>query len=151
MIKNWVNSSNFNAMTQILKKFDHTFLPVFIFDNMFPENRSFVMSVTSCIKDSCSNISLSNLWRETKLFDLVHSNETVTLQETWYQIYTCENGWENFLENLRIVALKLLALTWFASPNQSIYFNIDVDIFKLTTMHSPLIEKSISNIIQQAA
>ena len=32
-------------------------------------------------------------------------------------INTWENGWSNFLENLRIVAVKLLELTQFASPN----------------------------------
>ena len=32
-------------------------------------------------------------------------------------INTCENGWLNFSENLRIVAVKLLKLTQFASPN----------------------------------
>ena len=51
----------------------------------------------------------------------------------------CENGRLNFSENLRIVALKSLELTWFASPNRSIYLHFvllwvrcDVDIFKLT-------------------
>ena len=34
----------------------------------------------------------------------------------------CENGWSNFSENLRIVALKLLELTRFLLPNISIYF-----------------------------
>ena len=33
----------------------------------------------------------------------------------------------NFSENLRIAALKLLTLTQFASPNQSIYFNFEHD------------------------
>ena len=37
-------------------------------------------------------------------------------------IKTCENRWPNFLENLRVVAIKLLELTQFASRNQSIYF-----------------------------
>ena len=35
-------------------------------------------------------------------------------------INTCENWWSNFSKSLRIVALKLLKLTKFASPNQSI-------------------------------
>ena len=56
-----INSSNYNAM--ILKfsvKSDSLFLHVFIFWNMFPESHSFVaMPVTSCIKDICSNLSLS--------------------------------------------------------------------------------------------
>ena len=50
-----------------------------------------------------------------------HRNETVTL-ETCYQ--TCENGWSNFSENLRVTALKLLELTRFLSPNLSIYYNL---------------------------
>ena len=33
------------------------------------------------------------------------------------------NWWSNFSENLRVVALKLLELTQFASPNLWIYFN----------------------------
>ena len=38
-------------------------------------------------------------------------------------IKTNENGRSNFSENLRTVALNLLELTRFASPNLSIYFN----------------------------
>ena len=33
---------------------------------------------------------------------------------------TFENGWSNFSENLRAMALKLFELTGFASPNLSI-------------------------------
>ena len=36
---------------------------------------------------------------------------------------TYENEWSNFSENQRVVALKLLGLTQFASPNLWIYFN----------------------------
>ena len=36
-------------------------------------------------------------------------------------INTCENGWSNISENLRIVVLILQELTRFSSPNQSIY------------------------------
>ena len=36
-------------------------------------------------------------------------------------IKTCKNGWSKFAENLIIVALKLLGLTWLLSPNLSIY------------------------------
>ena len=43
------------------EKFDHQFSNVFIFDNMFPESHGFVaLPVTSCIKDTCSKLSLSN-------------------------------------------------------------------------------------------
>ena len=51
----------FNAMTlTFYEKFDHTFSHVFIFGNMYPESHGFVaVPVTSCIKDTCSNLSLS--------------------------------------------------------------------------------------------
>ena len=98
----------------------------FLLGNMFPESYGFVaMPVTSCIKDTCSNIFLSNYWRETKLFELVTSTTT----KPWLSRNmipnrkTCEKGWSNFSENFRVIALKLLELTRYASPNQSIYFN----------------------------
>ena len=88
-------------------------------------------------------LALSNEWRETKLFDPLTSTET----KPWLSgdmlpnIYVCKNGWLNVSENLRIVALKFLELTQFASPNQSSYFNFctvlgvrwDVHILKLTS------------------
>ena len=41
--------------------FDHPFSHVFMYGNMFPESHGFVaMPVTRCIKDTCSNLSLSN-------------------------------------------------------------------------------------------
>ena len=53
---------NFNAtILKFSEKFDHPFSHVFIFGNMFPESHGFIaMPVTSCIKDTCSNLSLSN-------------------------------------------------------------------------------------------
>ena len=66
--------------------------------------------------------------KETKLFKIV----TGTEMKPWLSrnmlpnINTCENGWSNFSANLRVVSLvslKLLELTQFAWPNQSIYFN----------------------------
>ena len=116
---------NFNAITQIFWN-DHPFLHVFIFGNMFSESRGFVaMLVTSCIKDTCSNLSLSNYWRETKLFYLVMDTATKPLLSgnMLPNINTCKNGWSNFSENLRIAALKLLELNRFATWNQSIYLN----------------------------
>ena len=35
----------------------------------------------------------------------------------------CENGWLNFPESLRVMALILFELTQFLSPNQSIIYN----------------------------
>ena len=60
--ENWVNSSNFNAtILKFSEKFNYPFSHVFIFGNMFPESHGFVaMPVTSCIKDACPNLSLSN-------------------------------------------------------------------------------------------
>ena len=57
-----LNSSNINdTMFKIVEKFAHSFSNVFIFGNMFPESQGFVaMTITSCIKDTCSNLSLSN-------------------------------------------------------------------------------------------
>ena len=62
---------------------------------------------------------------ETKLFQLV----TGTEMKPWLSrnmlpnINTCENGWSNFSANLRVVSWKLLELTQFAWPNQTIYIN----------------------------
>ena len=57
-----MDSSNFDAtIPKFPEKFDHKFLHVFIFGNMFSENNGFVaMPVTSSIKDTCSNLSVSN-------------------------------------------------------------------------------------------
>ena len=43
--------------------------------------------------------------------------------ETSPNLKTCKNEWQNFSENLIIMALKLLELTQFASQNLSIFFN----------------------------
>ena len=117
---NWVNSSNFIA-SQIFWEIRPSFFSCFfLFSNMFPESDGFVaMSVTSSIKDTCSNLSLSDWWMETKLFKLVTSTPT----KPWLSgnllanIETCGNLWSNFPENPRVVAIKLLELTQIASPN----------------------------------
>ena len=84
-----INWSNFNAgILKFSEKFDDPFSQFFLFVNMFLESHGFVaMPVTSCIKDACSNLSLSNI---VKGYDIVqpfdrHSNETVT-HEIYYQI-----------------------------------------------------------------
>ena len=47
------------TILQFSEKLDDPFSHVFIFGNMFPESCGFVaMPVTSCIKDSSSNLSL---------------------------------------------------------------------------------------------
>ena len=52
---------------------------------------------------------------------------------------TCENEWWNILENIKVVAIKLLELILFVSLNISIYCNFvlcwvrcDAEILKLT-------------------
>ena len=68
--------------------------------------------------------------KETKLFELV----TGTEMKPWLSpnmlpnIKTCENGWSNFLANLRVVSLKLLQLTQFTWPNLPINFNFLCDV-----------------------
>ena len=114
------------AWIKFSEKFDHPFSHVFIFGNMFPESRGFVaVPVTSCIKDTCSNLSLSNYWRGTKLFGLVTGTTTKPRLSgnMFLNIKTCGNGLSDFSENLRVTALKMLEFTRFLSPNLSIYFN----------------------------
>ena len=87
---------------------------------------SLLMPATSRVKDTCTNLSLSNnQCRETKLFALLIFTATKPRlsRNMLPNINKCENGCWYFSENLRIVALKLLELAQFASPNLSIYFN----------------------------
>ena len=108
------------------EKFDHLFSNVFIYGNTFPESRFRCYGGYKLYQRYIfQKISILLL----KGDEIVrpcdrHINETVTLRKhvTKY-INTCENGWSNFSENLRSVALKLFELTRFASPDQSIYFN----------------------------
>ena len=62
-------------------------------------------------------------------------------------IKTHENGWSYFSENLRVVAIKLLELTQFASPylsNYLILYGAEVLYDKgWFPMHSLFIEKSM--------
>ena len=56
-----VNSFNYSYPTifKFADKFDTPFLHVFIFENLFTESHCFVaMPVTSCITDTCSNLSI---------------------------------------------------------------------------------------------
>ena len=64
------------------------------------------------------------MWWKKKLFDLVTCTATKPRLsgDILPNINTCKNGWSHFSESLRIVASKLLELTRFTSPNQSIYF-----------------------------
>ena len=60
--KNQVKSSDFNATILTLSgKHYHHFLNVRMFGDMLPQSHCFVtMPVTSRIKDTCSNLTLSN-------------------------------------------------------------------------------------------
>ena len=99
----------------------------FIFGNVFPMSHGFdAVPVTSCIKDTYVPIIIdhwlisegrrncSTMWPAQK--------RNRDSQETCYHIYkSCKNWCSNFSENWRIVALELLELTRFFSPNLSIY------------------------------
>ena len=100
---------------------------------MFPESHGFIaMLVTNCIKDTCSNLSLS-ISDGRNCFELVTGIATKPSINMSLNINTCKNEYTIFSENLRVVAIKLLMLTKFESTNQSIYFvnltHCDVDTF----------------------
>ena len=80
---------------------------------MFPESHGFVaMKVIGSIKDTF--IHLISEGRR----NLTGTTTKPRLSRSMLpNIKTCENGWSKFSENLRIVALKLLELTRFLSPN----------------------------------
>ena len=64
-------------------------------------------------------------------------------------INTCENWWY-FSENLRIVALKLLELTQFASLNLNIYFNFVCSwgtFFRLTAREQSNNSESLCTVL----
>ena len=69
---------------------------------MFSESHGFAaMPVTSYIKDTSFNLSLSNKCMEAKLLDLVTGTATNprVSGNMLPNIKTCENGWSNFSEN----------------------------------------------------
>ena len=123
------------------EEFDYPFSQVFIFCNMFPESKGFVavpvtrsnnfVSLHYLDKDKLGNVSHTACNR--------HNNGTATLRKHNPNIKTCEHWWSNFSENLRIVALKLLELNWFWSPNQSIYSYL----FNFVRCLGPLLSKAI--------
>ena len=55
-------TSNFIATTlRFSEQFDNTFSYIFVFGKMYHESHGVVvMPVTSCIKETCSNLALSN-------------------------------------------------------------------------------------------
>ena len=106
-------TSNFTAtILEFSEKIDHPFSHVFMFGNMFPESHGFVVVP---VKRSNNFVSLHILDRD----KLEHASmiQLVTgiaikprlSGNLHLNIKTCENGWSNFSENIKIVALKLLS------------------------------------------
>ena len=91
---------------------------------MFPESQGFVAVL---VTRSNNFVSLHYLNRDKLGYvSLIHlltviATKLCLARNMFTNIKTCENGWSNFSENLRIVALKLLVLTRSLSPNQYIY------------------------------
>ena len=87
----------------------------FYIRDMFPESHGFVaMLAIRCIKDTCSNLSLSNQWRETKLFDLV----TGTATKPWLSgnmIPNMKKMWKWMFEFLRKFENRGIKSVWVSS------------------------------------
>ena len=113
------------------EKLDHNFSQVFIFVNMFPETHGFVaMPVASCFIDTCFNLSLSNKWRETKLFNLL----TSTASKPWLSGYM--RKWiVVFHRKFENQALKLIEFTRLLSVKS---FNLQLLTFILNGVGGPL-------------
>ena len=99
------------------------------------------MYYKKCIVDTiskfCSNLSLLISKGKRKLFELLTLRKHVT-------IYKLMRKWiVEFSANLRVVALKLLELTQFASPTLSIYFNF----LRAVTSRRRHQEDSISKVL----
>ena len=85
-----------------------------------------------------------------------HSSDTATLRKrVALYINTCDSGFSNISANLRVVTLKLLEFTQFASLNLSIYFSY-VQVLRFFVMstflnslpvRSPSIEKSMPKLM----
>ena len=77
---------------------------------------------------------------ETKLFDIVTDTATKPWLSGIAKYKNMRKFMVEFLRKFENRAVELLELTWFESPNQSIYFNFEqywgvrcyVDILKLT-------------------
>ena len=125
-------------LSDFLKNSSIHFLRFFIFGNKFPESHGFV---AICRSPAVSKMHVQMYpliiegWRN--CMSLWPSKQkTVDFRKHLPNIKTFENGYSNFLENMRVVPIKLLE---FALPNQSIYINFvrclwfccHVDILKL--------------------
>ena len=90
----------------------------------FPESHGFVAVPVTISNNFVSHQQLDrNKLEHVSLLQLITGITTVS-QETCYQILKhAKMDGQIFSENLRIVALKLLELTRFLTPNISIYFH----------------------------
>ena len=123
---------------------------------MFPDSHVFVvMLVTSCIKETCSiypDLISEWGWNCTTLWRAQHRN--LDSQETCYKYKICENGWSNFSENLRAVAIKVLesSIRITKSINLVLIYTVLGSVVILTFLHwppvhSPFIEKSMQRCV----
>ena len=156
---NWVNSSKLIATT--LRFWDgkiYEYTHVFIFCSMLPESQCFVgvpvassnniVSLHLLDRDKLEHISLIQLVTGIASKPWLSGNMLPTIKP-------CENGWSNFPENLRVVAIKFIELTQFVSPNLTISFClcgflVSCD-WRRFSMHSPSIEKSMIVIFNHLA
>ena len=118
-VKNRVNSSNFNAT--ILRNSNIHFLHVLLtcFLRVTASLLCRLQAVSKIHVPIYPSLISEEKWNCSTFLPAQQRNRDSG--NTLPSIKTCENGWSNFSENLRIVALKLLELTLFLSPNLSIY------------------------------
>ena len=105
------------------EKFVYLFLYVFIFANMLPDCHGFGgVLVTRSNNFICLHKLHMDKLKHASLIMIVTGIATkLRLSRNMFpNIKTCKNRWSDFSKNLRIVALKLLKLTWFLSPNLSV-------------------------------
>ena len=137
---------------------------MFIFGNMFPESHGFAAMPVPKLEQFRLPSLIGYGWILTCMYRWCHMNfapthpnlisngrrNCLSLWPAWLRnqrlsgnmvpnINTCENGLSNFSTNLRVVAIKSLELTHFASPNLSICFNFDRYDKERFFLHSPVV------------
>ena len=153
--KNRVNSSKFNAtILKFTETFDHPFLHVFIFGNMFPESHGFVaVPVTR----SNNFVSLNKLegYIGTCIFETAcnrHSNETVTVKKHVSKYKNLRKWKIEFLRKFehrgsKIIRVNSILIT--KSFNLQFFtlilYGVGVRRDVWRSVLSPLIEKSMSS------
>ena len=90
---------------------------------MYPESHGFVaMPVTSCTKDTCSNLFLSTMNRITIVRPCDrHSNETVTLRKHVTKSKNMLKWMFEFFRKFENRGIKIALVNCFLSQNLSIY------------------------------